>query len=91
LAQDHAKAQLVARELETAAWVESVLPVETNAILFELGSGVGAESLLEHLRARDILALASGRNVRLVFHLDVSEAQTDVLVESLRAFSPEPR
>jgi threonine aldolase len=86
LALDHEHARAVADELEELPAVEAVLPTVTNIVLFQLVAAVRPAALLEHLRSREILALASGRSIRMVFHLDVSEAQTDAVIAALRTF-----
>lgn len=87
LAEDHARAGVVAHELENLAYVAAVVPSVTNIVLFSLAEGVNTEDFLGHLRDRQVRALSGGpRMIRFVFHLDVNDAQVDMLIEALRTY-----
>lgn len=87
LSADHAKAAYVADKLRSIPYVSSVLPVETNIVIFHLADGLPTEGFLQHLSARGVRAGTMGRQtVRFVFHLDVSEAQVEELVSAVHAF-----
>jgi threonine aldolase len=65
-------------------FVKTVLPVETNIVIFELQDGQSAPALVNTLRERGILTYAIAPNrVRLVTHLDISSAMIDKTVEEL--------
>ena len=85
LSQDHAKAKVLESELRALPYVAEVLPVETNIVIFKLGEGMGTEAFLQQLQHQRVRASAMGpRTVRFVFHLDVSDAQLDELLQALR-------
>jgi len=85
LAEDHAKAKLLEKELGSLPYVDSVLPVETNIVILNLDDSVSAETFLAKLRDRGVLASQMGpRAIRFVFHLDVSDAQVAQLLKALR-------
>jgi threonine aldolase len=87
LQADHRKARALDLELKSLPYVVAVLPVETNIVIFTLQEQVPTEQFLAHLRAHDVRASSIGpRTIRFVFHLDVSDAQFDRLVEAMRAF-----
>ena len=87
LADDHAKARQVAAELPALPYVKSVLPVETNILIFNLDEAVTPDSYLQYLNGRGIRAGTMGKqSIRFVFHLDVSEDQTGQLIDAIRAF-----
>jgi threonine aldolase len=89
LREDHAKASAVAAELAKCSYVASVLPAETNIVIFTLADGVDTQRFLKHLKDSDVHALSVGRQlIRFVFHLDVSAAQVEALIGSLRKFHP---
>jgi threonine aldolase len=89
LREDHAKASAVAAELAKCSYVASVLPAETNIVIFTLTDGIDTQRFLQHLKSSDVYALSVGRQlIRFVFHLDVSAAQVDALIGSLRKFHP---
>jgi len=82
LAVDHAHARAIALALEKKDFVKSIMPVETNLIIFELGGATDcARSLSASLREKGILALAiSAHQVRMVTHLDITPAMVDEVV-----------
>jgi len=81
LAQDHQRAQCVAETLQTKDFVENILPVETNIVIFEVGGRYTASALAAALAKKGILAIAiSATQVRMVFHLDI----TDQMIENIR-------
>jgi threonine aldolase len=89
LREDHAKAAAVAAALAECSYVASVLPAETNIVIFTLAEGVDTQRFLQHLKDSDVYALSVGRQlIRFVFHLDVSAAQVEALIGSLRKFHP---
>lgn len=88
LAVDHAHARLLADGLATLPGL-SVLPPETNIVLFEIETGPDAETLCARLRARGVLASPAGagtsaRGVRMVTHLDISRAGVERTVDRVR-------
>ncbi len=79
LEQDHAKAIYLEKALQKLGYVEEVMPVETNIVLFKTPSIALAESFLKSLKEKNILAASTGGGwVRFVTHLDISE---DMLAE----------
>ena len=86
LRDDHARAKVVEAELRSLPYVASVLPVETNIIIFTLDISMAADAFLAKLRERHVRALSMGpQTIRFVFHLDVSDAHVDGLISALRA------
>jgi threonine aldolase len=85
LRDDHAHAKVVEAELRSLPYVESVLPVETNIVVFTLTGSVTVPAFLAKLRERQVFALSmGGHTVRFVFHLDVSDSHVDGLISALR-------
>jgi threonine aldolase len=81
LKEDHAHARMIADALEKKSFVSSILPVETNIIIFELASSVSAKELAEKFRENDILVYAiSPTQIRIVIHLDISKDQVDTII-----------
>lgn len=73
LAEDHAHARQIAETLEKKDFVASIMPVETNIIIFEVAQGICAKSLAAQLKENDILAIAIAANqLRFVTHLDIT-------------------
>jgi threonine aldolase len=85
LREDHARARLLEAEVRSLPYVESVLPVETNIVIFTLNDSITGEAFLQKLRDRQVLASSMGRQtIRIVFHLDVSDRQMEALRSALR-------
>ena len=81
LALDHAHARRIATALEKKKFVRSMMPVETNIIIFEVEGDGCAKQLAQRLRERDILAIAiSPSQIRFVTHLDITSDMVDKVV-----------
>jgi threonine aldolase len=73
LQQDHDHARQIAEALKKKDFVDEVLPVETNIIIFGLTQPWTAAGFVERLKQFDILGHPiSPKQVRLVTHLDVT-------------------
>jgi threonine aldolase len=80
---DHAHARIISDELGRCSWVSSVMPVETNIVLFDTLEP--ADSVVERLAGKGIKAMATAPNrVRLVLHLDVHPEQVEYVVKTLK-------
>jgi threonine aldolase len=78
LAVDHANASRLGEILAGRPVVKQVLPVETNIVIFELGSELPATTCVANLEKQDILSYAiTPTRVRLVLHLDITTAMID--------------
>jgi threonine aldolase len=88
LKEDHAKAKALERELQSMPFVAEVLPVETNIVIFRLVEGFSTERFLSLLLEQGIRALAiMPQTIRLVFHLDISDSQFELLLKGLRGLA----
>jgi len=73
LAADHAHAKRIAAALSEKEFVVSMLPVETNLIIFEVGPSFCAKDIAGQFREQDILAIPISPNqLRFVTHLDIT-------------------
>lgn len=82
LKDDHLRAKQIGDALEKKSFVKMVLPVETNIIIFELDDSITAPAFVAKLKENNILAYAiTPKRVRLVLHLDVTEAMVERMVE----------
>jgi len=89
LKEDHERARLAERQLRSMPFVSDIMPVETNIVIFNLGSDVSPDHMLAFLAQRDIRALAIGpQTIRMVFHLDITDTKLEVLLKALRSFEP---
>jgi threonine aldolase len=86
LASDHENAQIIARGLaETPGVLIDPSKVQTNIVIFDLGNGQSAASLVNRLAPRGVLGGAIDQTrVRLVTHRDVSRAACERAVAVVR-------
>lgn len=87
LAEDQRKAKLLEEALLQTNYVESVLPVQTNIVIFKLNQKYNDAAFLQALAEQNIKASAFGpQMIRFVTHLDVTDemlAHTINLLKSL--------
>ncbi len=82
LADDHLQAKALADALKNASFVSSVMPVETNIVLFDVIPSVKVETVTKTLMANGILCNAtSDRTIRFVTHLDITPSMIDQAIE----------
>ena len=83
MADDHARAARIGAALAGMARVESVLPVETNIVIFRMApDGPGSAELIETAREAGVLiSPRDERTCRIVTHLDVDDDDVDDLLE----------
>lgn len=86
LAEDHAKARVLAETLQTCSFVQEIQAVDTNIVIFKLTDALTEEQFLRELAAQNILALDFGpQTIRLVTHLDFTEAMLEQTVHVLKS------
>lgn len=84
LKEDHARAKELGRTLQQLSWVKSIMPVDTNIIIFEVADYITPEKCLAKFAEYNIKALAfSATEIRLVTHLDFDD---DMLDNTLTTF-----
>jgi threonine aldolase len=87
LKEDHLKAKQIEQMLSAKNYVESVLPVQTNIIIFKLKSEISTNKFLEHLLQNNIKTVSSGpQTIRLVTHLDIKNEDLNKVEEALNSF-----
>ncbi|MEO3406053.1 GntG family PLP-dependent aldolase [Mucilaginibacter sp. CAU 1740] len=80
---DHAHAAVLGEELARLPWVTTVIPVQTNIVLFDTVEP--AAVVLAKLAEKGIKASDTGKNrIRFVTHLDVHPEQVEYTVEVLK-------
>ncbi|MEZ4989517.1 MAG: GntG family PLP-dependent aldolase [Saprospiraceae bacterium] len=83
---DNDRAKRLGEVLEEMDYVETVRPVRSNIVIFDLKSPFTAENFLNTLKNRGVLALPFGpQTVRLITHLDVSEVMIEHTIEVLQS------
>ena len=87
LKEDHKRAKTLGKSLATLPFVKSMMPVDTNIIIFELKDET-PEQFLAKLAQYNIKALAFGHTqIRLVTHLDFDDRMLDRTIEVLKKLS----
>jgi threonine aldolase len=85
LAEDHAHAKQIAGALRELPVVKSIVPVETNLVIFELIPGQDPKIFASKMKAAGILLLPiSATRLRMVTHLDISASMTDQVCQSIK-------
>ena len=88
LAEDNKKAKEIEEVLNQANWVKSVIPVETNIVIFEAIDSYKDTQVIKYLKSKNILISTMGENkVRIVTHLDYTDDMHSKLLEVLANFS----
>lgn len=78
LVTDHLHAKQIEEALLNNPSVKSILPVETNIVIFTVAENTTAGLFVEKLKESGILCFATGKQtVRFVTHLDISKKMTD--------------
>ena len=87
LKEDHHKAKLLESELLKFSYVESVLPVYTNIIIFNLKKEkYTGESFEQKLKEKNIKIAAFGKQtIRMVTHLDFTGDMLEIAIKELKA------
>ena len=85
LAEDHQHAKQIATSLATSKYVNHILPVETNIIIFETSESITAPELVARLKEKGILGYAIAPNrVRLVLHLDITPQMVEHTIDTFK-------
>ncbi|MCB0382810.1 MAG: PLP-dependent transferase [Psychroserpens sp.] len=87
LAEDHKKAKEIGALLSELSIIAKVEPIETNIVIFELEPHVDESEFLQQLSNKNIRIIGMGSNkLRMVTHLDYSDAMHERLLEVLNEF-----
>lgn len=86
LTQDHLRAKEIGRVLSALSYVESVMPVDTNIVIFNLTDKYTAVSFEEALKPFGIKLAAFGKQtIRFVTHLDFTDDMLTKVIDVLKA------
>ncbi len=88
LQTDHEHARLLGEALEKQNYVLSVMPVDTNIVIFELDVKVPADEFVANMAANGVKCSTFGHQmVRFVTHLDVSTDMVAHTIQTLQKMS----
>lgn len=86
LKTDNHRAREIGAMLPTLPWVNHVLPVKTNILIFDVTSSYTADQILEKMKDAGLLASAFGpQSIRFVFHRDITKGQFDQIPQLLES------
>jgi threonine aldolase len=84
LADDHHHAKLIEAALLKKDFVGTILPVETNIVIFEVKGRFTAPELATILKEKGILAIAiSPTQIRFVLHLDITPSNVQQTIDTI--------
>lgn len=85
LKEDHARAKKIESILKGLPYIESIMPVDTNILIFDL-KGMTSDEFAQKLLAKNIKVVGFGKHtVRMVTHLDFTEEMLNGLESSLKS------
>lgn len=86
LTEDHSRARILGDALENLGFVEQVMPIDTNIVIYSLTSDQSVKEHLDRLSKMGVLALPFGENdIRMITHLDFNDDMMDHTVKSLNS------
>ncbi len=85
LKEDHIRAQKIAEVLENAPYVDSLLPVTTNIIIFTVKDSMTSQEFVAKLLEKGVNGIAFGKKmVRFVTHLDFDDVMLEKTLKALK-------
>jgi threonine aldolase len=86
---DHQHARALESALNSLSWVDHVMPVQTNIVIFKVAEGLEALDIVKKLTDKGILCNTTNRDtIRFVTHLDISSEMIDQAIEILKTLQP---
>jgi len=90
LKDDHEHAKKIAAALQRKSFVGSILPVETNIIIFAIKSPSTPKAVADQLKKENILVIPiSSTQIRMVFHLDITSEMVEKLIQIIEKMEME--
>ena len=88
LKDDHQRARQLGETLQTLPWVKSIMPVDTNIVIFSLRDGITPQPVIAKLEEHNIKAIPFGaREIRMVTHLDFHDDHLQKTIDVLKKLS----
>ena len=87
LKDDHMRAEVLGKTIASLHYVDELMPVETNIIVFRLSDSVPVSEFLNYLSKNHIKAVQFGKQtIRMVTHLDYTDSMLDRTIETIKQF-----
>ena len=88
LKDDHTRAKELEKILKSLPFIENILPVDTNIVIFDVAEKIGSANFVQALQKHDIKIVAFGKNtLRMVTHLDFTDDMLQEISKTLKAIS----
>jgi len=88
LSEDHHRAKILSSTLKEVSWVKSIMPVDSNILIFTLIDSLTPEVVLQKLTENQVKAVKfGGKEIRMVTHLDVDDQMIDYTINVCRKLS----
>jgi threonine aldolase len=88
LTDDHTRAVALGKMVQQLSFVEEILPIETNIVLFRLNDAMSAATFIKMLAEKDMLVMPFGKQyIRMVTHLDIDDdhlAEAEKVLKKIR-------
>ena len=86
LKEDHIRAATLANTMKQLSYIDNVLPVDTNIIIFNLNEKLKPEEFVQKLAANGIKATGFGKQaIRFVTHLDFTDEMLEKTEKVLKS------
>jgi threonine aldolase len=88
LKDDHARAKTLGETLKELSWIKSIMPIDTNVIIFTVADSLTPEIVLQKLSENQIKAVKFGaQEIRMVTHLDFTDALMEYTIDIIKKLS----
>ena len=79
---------VIENALKKCSFIKSIMPVETNIIIFEVIEGIEANHFVHKMKENNILCTGfGGQSIRMVTHLDAPTNMCTKVCEAISAMS----
>lgn len=87
LKEDHLRAKRIGEELVKLSFVEKLIPVQTNVVIFHLRENIDDVHFMKQLADNNIRTVSFGKQiVRMVTHMDITDEMVDETIRVLKQF-----
>ena len=87
LAEDHRRAKQIGKVLKSCSYVRKIETIETNIVIFYVNEDIDPMEFIAKMESKGILMISMGQGkLRIVTHLDFTEAMLEKLISELEAF-----
>jgi threonine aldolase len=82
LQDDHERARIIGKELESCSWVTDVMPIDTNILIFSVDN---VAEIMDKLKSKGVLAVPFGPDqIRFVTHMDFTDELLNETIVAIR-------